>query len=273
MSRRLGFKRHFIIPDRQIKPNVPLEYNRWLGMAIKEYEPDEVIDIGDNNDFSSLSYYATAREREGRRLKADIDAANRGEELLLEGMDGYEPDRKWRHRGNHEERLQRFLNDNPVLEGLIGEHLLSDEGWNIIPYWNGNPKVNEIDGISYAHYFTHVNTGKAIGGTASYKLTQIGSPFVQGHVQGYDIGTKQFATGRTIRGVVIGSCYMHDEEYKGMANNHWRGALILNEVRNGQFSEMPLTLDYLCYKYEGMTIKRYLQRKYKNAKSRFSLAS
>lgn len=270
---RKGFRRHFILPDRQIKPHVPLEYNLWLGQAIAEYEPDVVIDMGDNNDFPSLSSYSSVREREGQRLLDDINAANRGEMMLRDSMGRWQPDEMYRHFGNHENRLERFLNEHPVLEGLVGEHLLANDGWTTIPYWNGNPKINEVDGISYAHFFTHINTGKAIGGNASYKLAQIGSPFVQGHVQGYDVGSKQFATGRTIRGIVIGSCYLHDEPYKGAANAHWRGALVLNEVKNGQFSEMPLSLDYLCHKYEGTTVKRFLQRRYKNAKSRFSLAA
>ena len=105
------------------------------------------------------------------------------------------------------------------------------------------------------------------------KLAAIGAPFCQGHVQGYDIGTKQFATGNVIRGIVAGSFYIHDEPYKGQANKHDRCCVVLNEVNNGRFSEMPLTMDYLCRKFEGTSLARYLQRKYRNAKQRFSVAN
>src|SRR5690606_39763041 len=56
-----------------------------------------------------------------------------------------------------------------------------------------------------------------------------------------DIGTKQYATGRVIRGVVAGSCYLHDESYKGNANSHWRGIVVLNAVYpDGRFSVMDV---------------------------------
>ena len=73
-------------------------------------------------------------------------------------------------------------------------------------------------------------------------------------------------------GLATGSCYLHDEEYKGSANTHWRGIVVLNEVRNGEFCEMALTLDYLCRRYEGRSLSSYLKRKYRNAEQRFTLA-
>lgn len=267
-------RRHFIIPDRQAKPGVPLDHNRWIGMAIADYAPDVVIDIGDNADFPSVSTHSAAgsKGKEGQRLLADIEAANYAEELLAEGMGAFKPKRKIRLRGNHENRLERYLEANPVLEGLVGLHLLKDEGWELVPYWNGAPGVVHIDGIAYAHYFANPNTGKPIAGTIANRLSKIGSSFVQGHVQGLLQGNVQYATGRIRHGIVAGSAYIHDEEYKGQANAHWRGVVVLNEVRDGQFCEMPLTLDYLCRKYEGMSLARYLQRRYRRAKERFSMA-
>jgi hypothetical protein len=243
-------------------------------MAIAEYKPDRLIDLGDAADFASLSSYASAREKEGQRLIQDIEVANKADDVLFESMGGFRPKTMHKLMGNHEHRLERFLDEHPVLEGAVSMDMLghNERGWKFVPYMYGSPQAVELDGIWYAHYFANVNTGRPIGGTATYKLAAIGAPFVQGHVQGYDIGTKQYATGRTIRGIVSGSCYLHDEEFKGMANNHWRGAVVLNEVENGVFSEMPLTMDYLCRKYEGMALSRYMKRKYKNANARFSVA-
>lgn len=267
-------KRHFIIPDRQARPGVPLDHNRWLGMAVRDYAPDVLIDLGDNADFPSVSSHSQpgSLDKEGRRLWQDIQAAQEADRLLFKHMGSFRPKRMVRLRGNHEDRLDRYLQANPVLEGIIGLHLLGDDEWEVVPFDNGAPGVIVIDGIHYAHYFANPNTGRPIGGTATYKLAAIGSPFVQGHVQGYDIGTRQYATGRVIRGIVAGSCYLHDEPYKGAANQHDRCAVVLNEVRGGRFSEMPLTLDYLCRKYEGTSLARYMQRRYRRAKERFSVA-
>lgn len=267
--------RHFIIPDRQAKPGVPLDHNVWLGRAIADYKPDVLIDLGDNADFPSISTYGApgSLEKEGQRLSNDIEAAKEADRMLFDGMGNYRPKRMVRLRGNHENRLSRYLQSNPVLDGLLSLDLLDDgKCWQIVPYSNGSPGVIEIDGIAYAHFFANANTGKPIGGTASYKLAQIGMPFVQGHVQGYDIGTRQYATGKVIRGIVAGSFYLHDEEYKGAANQHERCAVVLNEVRNGRFNEMPLSIEYLCRKYEGTSLARFLQRRYRRAKERFSLA-
>lgn len=267
-------RRHFIIPDRQARPGVPLDHNRWLGQAIRDYAPDVLIDLGDNADFPSVSQHSPAGslDKEGQRLWRDFLAAREADRLLFEHMDEFRPKRMVRLRGNHEERVERYIQANPILEGFVSLDLLNDWDWEVVPFSNGAPGVIVIDGISYAHYFANPNTGRPIGGTATYKLAAIGAPFVQGHVQGYDIGTRQYATGRVVRGIVAGSCYLHDEPYKGAANAHDRCAVVLNEVKNGRFSEMPLTLDYLCRKYEGTSLARYMQRRYRKAKDRFSVA-
>lgn len=267
-------RRHFIIPDRQARPGVPLDHNKWLGQAIAKYKPDVLIDLGDNADFPSVSTHSQpgSLDKEGQRLSKDIEAAQEADRILFEHMGTFRPKRMVRLRGNHEDRLDRYLRANPVLEGIISLDLLKDSEWEVVPFSNGAPGVIDIDGISYAHYFANPNTGRAIGGTATYKLAAIGTPFVMGHQQGYDIGTRQYATGHVVRGIVAGSCYLHMEEYKGQANKHWRGAVVLNEVKAGNFCEMPLSMSYLCRNAEGMSVGRYLQRKYRNAKERFAWA-
>lgn len=267
-------RRHFIIPDRQCKAGVPLEYNRWIGQAIAKYEPDVVVDLGDGPDFESVSRHSEAGTlaKEGKRIKADVEAYNEAESLLREGMDGYRAKREVRLRGNHCQRIVNYVDAHPELEGLIGLHLLDDRGWEIVPYDNGDPGIIEIDGVSYAHYFTPPNSPKPLGGQIANRIQKIGGSFVQGHEQGLKRGDFQFATGRLAYGVVAGSCYLHDETYKGAANKHWRGVVVLNDVRNGRFMDMPLDIDYLSREFAGTTVSRWLQRNRRNAKQRFSLA-
>jgi hypothetical protein len=267
--------RHFVIPDRQAKKGVPLDHNKWLGQAIAEYRPDVLIDLGDNADFPSVSTHSAvgSMDKEGQRLIHDIEVAKEADRIMFEHMGKFRPKRMIRLRGNHEHRLTRYIESNPVLEGIVGLHLLGDDDWEIVPFFNGSPGRIEIDGIHYAHYFAGVNNGKPLGGTAANMLNHIGAPYVQGHRQGYDIGTKQFATGKVIRGIVAGSFYLHDEGFKGQANTHDRCCVVLNEVEGGRFSEMPLTMTYLCKKYENTTLARYMQRKYRNAKARFTVAN
>lgn len=269
-------RRHLILPDTQVRPGVPVDHMDWIGAAIREYAPDVVVHLGDHWDFASLSRWSAdgSLEKEGARLNLDIESGNEALERLGDAMRGFKPKRQVILRGNHEHRLSRYVQDRPVLQGAVGFHLLNDRalGWEPVEYFHGSPQAVEIDGIQYAHYFANPNTGKPIGGTINNRLAKIGSSFVQGHVQGLLQGNVQYATGVIRHGIVAGSAYLHDEEYKGMANAHWRGIVVLNEVRNGQFCEMPLTLDYLCRKYEGTSLARFLQRKYRRAKDRFSVA-
>lgn len=274
MSKR---QRHFIIPDTQVAPGVPLVHMKWIGMAIAEYEPDVVVHLGDHWDLPSASTWSAlgSKDKEGSRISEDIKAGNDALQMLEDAMDGYTPKRKVILRGNHEHRLSRLVENDPRLEGVLGFHLFNDRelGWEVVDYFNGSPKAINIDGVMYAHYFANPNTGKPIAGTIQNRLAKIGTSFVQGHQQGLLQGNLQYATGIIRHGIVSGSAYLHDEPYKGMANAHWRGVVILNEVTDGQFCEMPLTLDYLCRKYEGMSLARYMQRNYKRAKERFTVAN
>ena len=43
---------------------------------------------------------------------------------------------------------------------------------------------------------------------------------------------------------------MHDESYKGpQGNDHWRGVVVKNEVVDGEYDIMKISLDYLLRKY------------------------
>jgi hypothetical protein len=268
-------RRIFVIPDTQCKPGEPLDHLEWIGRAIREYKPDVVVHLGDHYDFESLSTYAAPESgtMEGLRYEDDVKAGNEGLAILHKAMGGWQG-RKILLRGNHEHRLTRYIDRNPKLSGTMGFHQFNDKalGWEIVPYYCGSPGQVTVEGVIFAHYFAAVNTGRAIGGTAQNKLNHVGTSFVQGHVQGYEVGTKQYATGVVRKGIVAGSAYLQDENFKGMANAHWRGVVVLNEVHDGQFCEMPLTLDYLCRKYTKKSVGRYLREKYENAEQRFTLA-
>lgn len=267
-------KRIFVIPDTQVRPGVPTDHLDWVGAMIREYEPEYVVHIGDHWDMPSLSSYAGELEREGQRYVADVDAGNAALERLETAMDGFRPKRKIMLRGNHEQRIERAVKDHPKLKGALSYDHFNDRalGWEVVDYNGAQPGIIDIEGVKFAHYFANPNNGNAIGGTAQNRLIKIGESFVMGHVQGFDTGHKQFATGRIIRGVVAGSCYLHDESYKGNANAHWRGVVVLNGVRNGEFGLMDIPLRDICPKFEGMSLARFLQRKRRNAKERYSLA-
>lgn len=268
-------KRHLVIGDLQCKPGVCLQGVHWIAEAIRDYKPDVVVNIGDTFDMPSLSSYEGkgSMSMEGARYCEDIKAGNIAMDSLAEACSAAGVRRKVYLIGNHEQRIERAVNADPRLAGTIGYHDLHTKGWEVVYYNNGSPGIKVIDGIAYAHFFANPNTGKPIAGTINNKLNKIGMSFVHGHVQGLDMGTVQYATGVSRWGLQIGSAYLHDESYKGNANAHFRGIVVLNGVRDGNYCAMPLPLSYLCERYEGTSLKRWLQRNVRGAKEKYSLAN
>lgn len=242
-------RRHLIIPDTQVRPGVSTKYIDWVAKAIVQYRPDVVVHLGDHWDMPSLSSHdpAGSRAKENARYENDVDAGNEAFARLSAPMDQLIRRSKWRPskyflRGNHEGRIERAIDNDPKYEGTIGLHHLDTRDWEVYPYL----QVVRIDGILYSHYFSNINSGKPIGGSIDNRLNRIGDSFVQGHEQGFLYGCRQFPTGKTRHGLVVGACYLHDEPYKGrQGNGHWRGIVVLNEVRNGTYDIMPLSMDYL----------------------------
>lgn len=254
MSQASERRRHLVIPDTQVKPGVPLDHFTWIGRAIMDYRPDVIVHIGDHWDFPSLSHWdkGKPKEMEGRRLKNDIDAGNEAMRLLLKPLRDYWKKSKGKAKykprlvfcpGNHEDRLTRQIAHDPyTLDGLISFESLCDlSDWEVQEYLR--PVI--IDGIAYAHYFYNAKTGKPFTGKVANKMNKIQHSFTMGHQQGLDYDICQTPI-RNNYGLVCGSCYIHAENYLGpQASHEWRGIVVKNDVHDGRYDIMPLTVDYL----------------------------
>ena len=250
---------HMVIPDTQSKPGVPNDHLRWIGMYLLEKKPDVVIHLGDHWDMPSLSSYDKGKAAmEGRRYEADVTAGNADFALLTEPLrrsrSSYNP-RLVLLRGNHENRIQRAIEDNAQLDGAIGFHHLESPGWEVHDFL----EVVKIDGVNYSHYFYNPMTGRPYSGASiETRLKTIGHSFTMGHQQGLKVGNLPTIGGMR-RGLVAGTCYLHDEQYLGpQGNREWRGIIRCNEVQDGDYSLMEVTLDYLCRKYEGVPLNDFL---------------
>ncbi len=275
-------RRHFIVPDTQVRPGVPTDHIDWIAQAIVEYMPTTIVHIGDHWDMPSLSMHdgPGSAKMEGARYEDDVAVGNEAFTRLCAPMEAEHARRVrrkiklWKPRkvflfGNHENRINRAINVAPKWAGTIGEHHLQTRDWERHAFLE---RVWQ-DGVLYSHYFQSSHSHHAICGTIDNRLNKIGCSFVQGHEQGFRYGTRIQASGANWHGLVAGSCYLHDEDYRGaQGQGHWRGVVVLNEVRNGDYCVMPLTLDYLCRKYEEMSLAEFLRKKYKDAEYKFTLA-
>lgn len=240
-----------VIADTQCKPTESLEYILWMGRYIAEKKPDILVMIGDFYDFPSLSSYDKGKaSSEGRRFVDDLNAGNKGLELLnleLSKDPTYQP-RKVFCKGNHEYRVDRYVEDNPELKGTLGTEFLplAQYGWEVYDFLN----PVKIEDIYFVHYLANPMNGKPYGGNAMNILKTVGCSYVVGHKQTLDIAIRPTIDGKLQIGIVNGAAYPFDEGYKGyQGNNHFRGITMLHECHEGFGTPMFVSLDYMKDKY------------------------
>lgn len=248
-----------VLPDVQMKDGINTEYLTKIGQYMVDKRPDIVICLGDFADMPSLSSYDIGKKAfEGRRYTKDVQAVHDAQEALFTPLfelqeqqlrnkkKMYDPSRIML-LGNHENRINRAVNNDAKLEGLISvDDLAYEEYWDeVYPFL----EVVVIDGIAFSHYFTTGQAGKP-SATANAQLNKQHMSCISGHQQGLQIAMAQRADGTRLTSVITGSCYEHDEDYLGVqGNKHWRGFMMLHEVDNGQFDLMTVTLNYINKKY------------------------
>lgn len=244
----------FVIGDLQVKQGVELDYIHHIGAYIAKKQPDIIVQIGDWFDNAALSSYDRGQlSAEGKRLSADIAAGNEAIRIIdsyIQVVPNYHP-RKVVTLGNHEDRIQRFVNENPALSGFLGNHLYHFEqyGWEVYDFLT--PCI--IEDIAFVHYVVAVNTGKPLGNALAGRLEKVGTSFVMGHQQTFAYHERSLQlTGDMQMALVVGACYDHDEPYKGVqGNHHFRGCVMLYEVQDGYAMHKKITLRHMKDVYEG----------------------
>lgn len=262
---------HVVIPDTQVAPGVPTAHLRWIGQYIVDHfagQPNvRIIHLGDHADMPSLSSYDKGkRAMEGRRYVEDIKAANAGFDELNQPLKDYNAHKRdmkeaqwWPQRvmllGNHEYRIVRATEMDAQLDGLLSVDSLNyrKHGWEVHDFL----KPVFIDEVGYAHYWANPMSGRPYGGMAITRLKTIGHSFTMGHQQTLDYAVRFVQTREgycSQHALVVGSCYLHDEDYKGFQGNaHWRGIVICHEVVKGSYTPMFVSLDYLARRYSGVS--------------------
>ncbi len=239
---------HMVIPDCQVRSDVDYSHLKWVANYAVDKRPTTIINLGDFADIPSLSKYDIGkRKAEGKRLKSDIEATHEAMGYLSNPLLKIRKDRRPNMvltGGNHENRIETEIENNPRLEGMFDEKVLRYEefGWKVHRFL----KITKIDGIEYCHYFVSGVMGKPVT-SATALLRRRHSSAVMGHVQKIDIAvhphTEQI-------GIFAGICYQHDEDYLGPQNNSTkRGIWMFHEIHDGTFDIMFVSLDFLKRKY------------------------
>lgn len=257
MRKRLGIT-HMVIPDCQVKPGVPTNHLRAAGLWAAEKRPDKIICIGDFADMPSLSSYDKGkRSFEGRRYTEDINSVHEAMALFMEPVQAEIKRRKYKvwepelhfFMGNHEYRVERAINDDPKLDGLIsmGDFGYEEWGWKVYPFL----QQQVIDGVAYCHYFTSGNMGRPVTSARALAMKKHMS-CTMGHVQQTELDmTQKRADGKQITGMFCGTFYQHNEDYLGPQGNEQRRHIVMKyRVQDGEYDSHFVSLDYLLHRYK-----------------------
>tara|TARA_Y100001973_G_C5204826_1_gene340659 strand:+ start:4500 stop:5249 length:750 start_codon:yes stop_codon:yes gene_type:complete len=247
-------KTHLIIPDQHAHPDYNNTRFEWIGKLILDVKPDIVINLGDMADMPSLCTYDKGTKGfEGRRYKKDINCVLDAQERI------FAPIKRAKRKkpkfymclGNHEERINRAISSEPILDGTISVDDLGYKsfGWKVSPYLE--PVI--IDRIAYSHFFTSGVMGRPIGGESPAKslLNKQHMSVTQGHSHTLDLSTAINAAGERMMGLVAG-CYL---DFKSDWNNPqsenlwWSGIIIKRNVDNGCYDPQFISFDAISKEY------------------------
>lgn len=225
--------------------------------AIGEFAAEElqgvtngvILQTGDFADVTGFNSHGKRIEMEGKRWKEDIEVTQDALNRLMKPF--YRRKRKMPYRvitgGNHEHRVQRFINDNPHLEGALGIEQLGFErfGWDYFPYG----KMVNLGGVNFVHNLSSQNGYAAQIDSPTNGVKAIGTSCVVGHSHSARYVPIYFRD-RTLHGIDAG-CAIHkamgfSEGWShGTAHKYRRCVWVLENVQNGDFDFRQVRLETL----------------------------
>ena len=138
--------------------------------------------------------------------------------------------------GNHEDRIDRMVEDNPELEGhmTIDDLKYPEYGWHTYDY--RYPAV--IDGVYYSHNFPSGVMGTAISGEnmarALVNKNKVSSTVGHSHLLDYAIAAQP--SGKKIMGLSAGCYLIHKEKYAYNTQRlWWSGLIVKRNVKGGEY--------------------------------------
>ena len=170
-------RRAVIIPDIHF----PLEDRAAVNCvlkAIRRIKPNLAICLGDVGEWESVSTYRYKRRKRPPleyvlpEIDTEIEAVNKGLDQFDKALNGCE---KYMLEGNHDARLNYFVDEYPYLSKYKFEHAcnLKERGWQYYPYGK-YLKVGKLYLYHGGHWTTMYHTKQHI--------EKLGKSVVYGHV-------------------------------------------------------------------------------------------
>jgi predicted phosphodiesterase len=240
-----------VIGDAHVDEHQSLERFTALGNKIALEMPDVVVIIGDFLSFNCLSEWDRNKRAklEGLRYHKEIAAGNAALDRL--GFHGYQECRVVYIKGNHEDRLDRYLAIDPTFMGHVSlERDLRLKERNIeVVEWK---QALTLNGVSFTHIPIN-SMGKAIGnpGVAKKALTLYHNSVVFGHTHTLDTAGEHRSNAPHLnQALCVGCFFEHVDEYaRGSKTDYWRGVVTLTIYSHNRFDFETTAMSQLYAKY------------------------
>lgn len=212
-----------------------------------DYKPDRVIWGGDILEVASISYFVNKVPRlaEGRRYQDDVD---HGKEKIIEIVNKLHNADHDFLLGNHEYRVQRYLEHHPAMIGkmdIVRDLELEEMGMNVIPF----NEVLSIGKLSFIHgwYYNKFHTSKT--------LDVFGDNIIYGHVHEHQIHTRNIRAERKPYQAVSVACLSNcNPEYKrGFPTRFQNGLVVVDFNKDGTYSAKHVMIIKGVLSYGGYT--------------------
>ena len=231
--------------DRHLIHDEPAHWSWELFKEfLYDFKPDILVDGGDHVDFPYISSFNKDKLLllEGKRLKKDFDLLNEELADLRQTCD-----RMLFLQGNHEERLERAVQKQPLLEGMVDLEANVDFKALDIEYYPLKQQPVKIDKLHFLH-----GTYTGVNHTKKQLIKYMGSSLIYGHVHAF----QAYSVGVPLRNDEWGSwsvgclCSKTPEWMKGPA--HWQnGFAVIYFDDNGNFNVYPVIMTKKRFIYGG----------------------
>lgn len=235
-----------VMGDAHVTNGQSLRRFDWAANYIKKNKPDVFVSIGDFLTLNSLSAWDRDKRKlmENRRFFKEIEAGNNALDKLQTALEGT---KKVFVEGNHEDRLPRYLQCNPIFDGpelsVFNLLVLAERDYTFVPfrsYWS-------IGGV----HFTHVPFGKMreIGGVdICRKAEQVTiNSVVFGHTHELHTSCVHKNGQKHLQQILnVGCFFEQSEEYvEGKMTNYWKGLVELDIYSYGRFDIKTISMGHL----------------------------
>jgi predicted phosphodiesterase len=236
-----------VIGDAHVDEVQSLDRFDLANRLIKRERPDVLVIIGDFLSLNCLSAWDRNKRlaMEGLRYIEEIQAGNVALDKLLAGTS--KKMRKIFVEGNHEDRLDRYLELDPTFHGYVGiakDLRLVQRGFEFIPFKG----VAYVRGVGFTH-IPIAGNGKAVGNpnVAQKALKLFHHSVVFGHTHTLDHAAEhRHGAPHLNQALSVGCFFEHVDDYAlGSKTDYWRGLVMLEVYSENRFDVRTYSLGRL----------------------------